>query len=182
MSRKSEIIKDILAIVGSVGIIAIAMTAPNLVQIFGPKYNSARKRYQIKRSLKVMQKMDLVSIAEKNGRTTIRLTKAGKKKVLSFKLDDMQLKKPSIWDKKWRLVIFDIPISHNQARIMFTNKLRELGFEMIQRSVWVSPYECEDEVDFIKEVYEIRPFVRVVTAESIDISNDLIHKFNLEHK
>jgi DNA-binding transcriptional regulator PaaX len=179
MGKKNEVIKDILAVLGVLGLVTIAVAAPNLVQVFGPKYNSAKRRYQLKKSLKILEKDKLVTIGQKNGSTVIQLTKNGRKKHLEYKLEDMKLKKPKVWDKKWRLVIFDIPITHNYARLVFSSKLKDLGFYMIQKSVWVHPYECEDEIDFIKEIFEIRPFVRVVTAESIDIAHDLTIKFNL---
>ena len=101
-----------------------------------------------------------------------------RKKLLKFKLDEMIIKKPKRWDGKWRVVIFDIPEKFRLGRDYLRNKLKELGFYQMQKSAWVHPYPCGDEVDFIKELYEVRPFVRVITADSIDIKHDLVKYFN----
>jgi len=43
------------------------------------------------------------------------------------------------WDKKWRLVVFDIPEKNRLARDALRKKLKELGFAPLQRSTWISP-------------------------------------------
>ena len=43
----------------------------------------------------------------------------------------------------------------------------------------VLPYECEDEIDFIVEVFLIRPFVRFIRAKSFTNEEQLKIKFNL---
>jgi DNA-binding transcriptional regulator PaaX len=182
MSRKAEVIKHILITLGLVGgTIILAAVAPNLIAAFS-RHRKSSKSYdknQIKRSLSRLESNELISISIKDGKIVIRLTKNGEKKLLFYNLDDMKIKQPKRWDKQWRIVIFDIPETHKQNRDLFSRKLRELEFIKLQKSVWVCPYPCVDEIDFIKEIYEIRPFVRVVTASDIDIKNDLIKKFNL---
>ena len=107
------------------------------------------------------------------------MTKNGKEKHLKFKVEDMKVNPQKNWDKKWRLVIFDVPVNKSFNRRVFTDKLKEMGFVLLQKSVWCCPYPCEDEIDFLKELYEIGPYVRIVTAEQIDIAYDLQKKFNL---
>jgi len=177
--NRDKVIKDIFSVLGVAGIITVAVLAPNALQIFGNQYVKGKRRTQLKRSLKSLERKDLVSIKEEEGKTTISLTKNGKRKILEFKANDMVIKKPKKWDKKWRLVIFDVPNSYSASRLTFTRKLKELGFKYMQKSVWIYPYPCENEVDFLKELYEIRPYVRIVTAESVDIQDDLIKKFDL---
>ena len=58
-------------------------------------------------------------------------------------------------------------------------KLKELGFLELQKSVLVLPYECEDEIDFIVEVFLIRPFVRFIRVKSFTNEEQLKIKFNL---
>ncbi|TSC53788.1 MAG: hypothetical protein LiPW39_77, partial [Parcubacteria group bacterium LiPW_39] len=43
-----------------------------------------------------------------DGSMSLVLTEKGKLKILKFNLDKMEIKK-GVWDKKWRLIIFDIP-------------------------------------------------------------------------
>ena len=52
----------------------------------------------------------LVDFKEKeDDAVEIVLTKDGRKKALSFKIDEIKIKKPERWDGKWRIVVFDIP-------------------------------------------------------------------------
>ncbi len=43
------------------------------------------------------------------------------------------------WDKKWRLVTFDIPEKERDKRDKLRYQLEELGLKHFQRSVWISP-------------------------------------------
>ena len=116
---------------------------------------------------------------DKDGFVKIVLTKEGQKKALRFKLDEMEIKKPAKWDGEWRIVIFDIPEKFKKAREALRIKLKELGFLELQKSVLVLPYECEDEINFIMEVFLIRPFVRIIRAKSFTNEEQLKIKFNL---
>lgn len=54
------------------------------------------------------------------------------------------------WDERWRIVIFDIPEKEKKARDRLREKLRELGFGMIQESVWLTPYNVAKDIrDFL---------------------------------
>ena len=122
----------------------------------------------------------LVSYKEnKEGLIEVVLTKDGEKKALRFKLDDIKIKKPKKWDKQWRIVIFDIPEKFKGAREALREKLKELGFVELQKSVFAYPFECEDEINFIVEVFQIRPFVRLVKAGSFTNEEQFKIKFNL---
>src|SRR3989339_2098968 len=116
---------------------------------------------------------------DKDGFVKIVLTKEGQKKALKFKLDEMEIKKPAKWDGEWRIVIFDIPEKFKKAREALRIKLKELGFLELQKSVFILPYECEDEINFIVEVFLIRPFVRIVRAKSFTNEEQIKIKFGL---
>lgn len=80
----------------------------------------------------------------KNEQIYLRLTSKGEKKIKrDFPLLTFQRKK---WDKRWRVVFYDIAEVSRKVRNMLREKLRELGFRMVQRSVWISPHDIA--VDF----------------------------------
>lgn len=116
---------------------------------------------------------------DKDGFVKIILTKEGQNKALKFKLDEMEINKSAKWDGEWRIVIFDIPEKFKKAREAMRIKLKELGFLELQKSVFVLPYECEDEINFIMEVFMIRSFVRFVRAKSFTNDEQLKIKFGL---
>lgn len=93
-------------------------------------------------------KTGYIEKVEKQGEIYIRLTSAGNKKIVrDFPFLSFQNKK---WDKTWRVVIFDIEEVSRQVRERFRGKLKELGFGMLQESVFISPYDiAQDFTEFI---------------------------------
>jgi len=54
-----------------------------------------------------------------------------------------------------------------------------LGFYPLQKSVFIHPYECKDEIDFITEIFDLAPYVRFLRVKDIDIEQDLEERFRL---
>ncbi len=111
--------------------------------------------------------------------TSIVLTEDGQKKALRYNIDDIKIKIPSRWDKKWRLVIFDIPEKKKPAREVLRNKLKELGFRQLQKSCFIYPYECENEINFVVELFELRPYITLIESKKITNEAALKLKFKL---
>lgn len=140
------------------------------------KVNERSLRTAIKR----LYQSKLIDYKEnKDGTVEITLTESGKNKILKYDIDKIKIKKPAQWDKLWRLVIFDIPEDKNLGRKALVAKLKELGFYPMQKSVFIHPYECKDEVSFITEIFELTPFVRFLRVKDIDINLDLKNRFHL---
>src|SRR3989338_7911288 len=114
-----------------------------------------------------------------DGTTTLMLSEDGKQKALRFNIDKIEIKKPVHWDKKWRIVMFDIPEKLRRLRDSLRLHFREIGLIELQKSVFVYPYPCDNEIEFILEFYNARKHVRFVLAERIDNQLHLMKKFNL---
>ena len=145
-----------------------------------PKELKEIKRRRLNEIIKEFYNNRLVSFKEnKEGLAEIVLTKDGETKALRFKIDEIKIKKPAKWDGEWRIVIFDIPERFKKAREALRNKLKDLGFVKLQESVFVFPFECEDEIDFITEVFLIRPFVKFMRVKSFTNEEKLRVNFGL---
>ena len=118
-------------------------------------------------------------IEKKNGNVEIVLSEKGKRKVLEFDIDNIKIRKPIHWDKKWRMVMFDIPEKRRSARNVLREKLKEIGFKEIQKSVFVYPYPCLDEISFIVEYFQMRRYVRYGEVISLTNAEELKLKFKL---
>lgn len=114
-----------------------------------------------------------------DGTTTIVLTENGQKRALRYNIDDIKIKTPPRWDKKWRLVIFDIPEKKKHGREILRSKLKELGFHQFQKSCFIYPHECENEINFVVELFELRPYVTLLRVEKITNEAALKLKFKL---
>ena len=134
----------------------------------------------LRTAIKNLYKSKLVDYKENtNGTIKIILTEMGRSKILKYDLDKIEIKKPSHWDKLWRLVVFDIPEDKNLGRKALAAKLKELGFYPMQKSVFIHPYECKNEIDFIVEMFELAPYVRFLRVKDVDIELDLKNRFHL---
>jgi DNA-binding transcriptional regulator PaaX len=120
--------------------------------------------------------LDISSVADV---PVFSLTRRGKKRLIRFRADDLRLHRPSSWDQKWRMVIFDIPSAHKTARDLLRGRLKQLGFVQVQDSAWVTPYPSYREVQFVVELYGLRSFVRFLVVKEIDRDQDLRTHFGL---
>ena len=82
-------------------------------------------------------------------------------------------------DGKWQMIIWDIPEKLQKTRNKFRNALRLLGYQPLQKSVWVCPYPCEDEIHFLAELFEITPYVNIVLADKIFDDTELREYFKI---
>lgn len=137
-------------------------------------------RQALKRAIKSLYESKLIKEKQnKDGSITLVLTGQGEKKALTYKIDEMKIKKPKVWDKKWKIVLFDIPEKKRKIRDALRDHLKNLGFYEFQKSVFAHPYDCKDEIDYIIEFYNIRKFVRFIVADSLDNELHLKKHFEL---
>ncbi len=135
----------------------------------------------VSQALYRLKKQRVIHIKENNGKVRIILTRKGRLKKLSYEIDKMKIRKPQTWDGHWRFLMFDIPEKVHLARDNFRFRLKQLGLVQFQQSVWIYPYPCEDEIDFLAEFYKVNKFLTLLTVK---LENDeplrvLFRQFNL---
>jgi DNA-binding transcriptional regulator PaaX len=133
----------------------------------------------LKEDIKKLYRSKLIKRKENpNGSFTFVLTDKGKLRALTYHFQTIKIEREN-WDKKWRIVIFDIPEKIKRARDALRDKLKEIGFYELQKSVFVFPYECKNEIDFIIEFFNLRRYVRFGVLNTIDNELHLKRIFNL---
>lgn len=138
------------------------------------------ERRRLHEAIRNLYRSKLVDCRENpDGTTSLVLTDHGQKRVLHYDLDAIKIKRPKLWDGLWRVVVFDIPEARKTGRDALSFKLKQLGFYPMQRSVFVHPYDCRAEVDFLVEFYQVRPHVRFLLAKEVDIGLKLRHHFRI---
>lgn len=110
---------------------------------------------------------------EKNGRKRLKTTLKGKAKISRF------LKKDKVWDKKWRVVIFDIPEEKKTMRDFFRRKLRAIGFRILQESVWISPHNTASQIEILIDLCDAKKYVHYLLVEELDNKDVLMQLFKL---
>jgi len=176
---KRDITKKLLLwILVSGGIVVFSMLAPQLPYQLLKSY--LKHRAKLQKRLDDLEKRGWIKVKKQGDEIIVKLVKLGKLHTQIYQIDDLKLEKPTKWDGKWRLVIFDIPDKKKLAREVLRCKLKELGFYLLQESVFIHPYPCEKEIEVVKSVYEIWPYVNLIIADKIDTEDKLKKKFNLE--
>ena len=123
----------------------------------------------------------LVSMMDNvDGTTTAVLTEKGKRRAITFNFGKMKIREPKKWDGLWHIVIFDIPEKYKQARLSLRDKLLAFGFFQCQKSVYIHPFSCESEVDFISNFFKVRRYVRYGIMKHITNEAELLLYFNLK--
>ena len=164
--------KDILRILAAVGTVGLVLAFPPaltgvaaLMKLGGGSY----RPWGMRRTLKRLKKQRYVSIQEgTDGSVTVTITKQGMVRALTYQLETLNIQKPKTWDERWRVVIFDVPEKYKELRDTFRMRLRQMGLTQLQESVYVSPYPCFHEIEFLRELYGIAVTVRYLTVEKIE--------------
>lgn len=181
-SGSKEVAKWLLVTAAISGVLVVAAVAPNMFAAFGKSGLHRRfyKRADAKRSLDNFKRSKLMKLIKKEGNTYyFEITPRAKKKITQFCIEELSITRPEKWDGVWRIIIFDIPRKANSARDAIRKKLNDLGFYHLQMSTFIYPFECEEEINFLKEFYGLGNQVRLIRATYIDDDSDLKQFFQL---
>ncbi len=178
MKTKGEVARIILKGIFLAGGIAIASTSPYFATQILPeiikyaRYKKKKKEIEEKKFYNAFYKLKrqgLVNMQYRGKQLYISLTPEGKKEVGKYQIDDLKIKKPLRWDKKWRILIFDIKEKNKVKREALRGKLKELGLYPLQKSVWVCPYEFFREMDMLRRFFGLKgDEMKVITASEIE--------------
>ena len=179
---KSEITKDILRGLLITGAVCIAATSPyfgiNLLKVLIRKKKYSKKR--VYDTFYALRKYGFIKMEKKNHQIYISLTELGRKKAGIFQIDSLKINRPKKWDKKWRIVIFDISYLKRAHRDALRGKLKELGFYQLQKSVWIYPFDCRAEIELLRDFFGLREEeMRLIISSDIGQSDSLKKIFKL---
>ncbi|MBI4079246.1 MAG: hypothetical protein HY429_03030 [Candidatus Levybacteria bacterium] len=107
---------------------------------------------------------------EKNGQVYLRLTPQGQKKAhRDFPLLSMQ---QAPWDRRWRIISFDIDETKRNARDYLREKLKDLGFAMLQESIFITPHDFAKDLAEFVESLGLKEYVYIFEASRIAMGNE----------
>ena len=100
----------------------------------------------------------------KDNKAYLRLTTVGKNRVhRDFPLTAFSRR----WNKKWVILIFDIEEKLRRLRNTLRNKLKNIGFGMLQQSVWITPLPiAKDMMEFISN-NNLKEYVFILEVSSV---------------
>lgn len=134
---------------------------------FKREWQRKESRKNFSRLIYSLKKRGLIKIDNLKNRKAIILTSKGTTKALKIKYK--MLKKKKRKDGKWQMLIFDIPEKKRYLRDLLREHLYLLGYCMLQKSIWVSPYDVFKETEELLRRYALDSYVKLFLIEEIEI-------------
>ena len=163
------------------GVIVAIGAVPNfskIIKYYTGAKKGARFNYQAKTVLGRLMARGLITFEERDGRRYARITEKGKR-VLELETQKVAITKRRKWDRRWRVVIFDIPERRRSVRVRLRRFMQEYGFVRLQDSVWIYPYDCEDLIALAKANFRIGADVLYMIVERLERDKHLREHFGL---
>ena len=92
-------------------ILSVAILAPNamkIIKLLGWIPTTRDPKYSLENAITRLKNKGLVTVEKKDGKDFYKITKKGKLYLWKFESQTFTIKKPKKWDKRWRMIIFDI--------------------------------------------------------------------------
>ena len=138
-------------------------------------------RQAAERAINSLYASRLVGVREnEDGTITLILNEKGRNRALTYDIVRMKIEIPPKWDKQWRVISFDIPVDKKDVRDSLRGHLLRLGFFEMHQSLFIYPFECRKEIEYIVELYDARKYVRSMVATDIDNELHLKKFFHIE--
>lgn len=171
--RTRRYIDKLLHLIGSEGFGGITVPTRTLVSALAvidtaQNWHCPREHSQIAAELR---RQSLVTTQKKADSVQLQLTVKGIHRIQRAQIEAIAVQPQVPWDKKWRMVLFDIPARKADSRYILTSQLKRLGFVMVQRSMWVHPYPCFSQVAQLVQYANLQPFVTMAEISQIDESS-----------
>jgi len=167
--RKGYLQTAVLTTLAVTGLVLVAIVAPNTLQLLGKLGVISRLRDQTSSALTRLARRGFVTFESIGGKKYARITEKGRR----FLVYEQQKAALAVgvkrrWDRRFRIVMFDISERRRSTRIRLRRTMRETGFLRLQDSVWVYPYDCEDFVALLKSDLHLGKDVLYTVVEKIE--------------
>lgn len=168
------------AVLAGVMVATGAAPSPQLfLKYFRNRKKGARFTYQAKTALGRLAAKGFITFEERgDGKRYARITEKGKR-ILQIESERAVMMKKRKWDKRWRVVIFDVPERRKRIRDRLRRFMDSYGFVRLQDSVWIYPHDCEDLIALAKAEFRIGADVLYMIVERLERDKHLREHFGL---
>ena len=71
-------------------------------------------------------------------------------------------------DGKWRVIIYDVANLKRYQRDLFRQTLERLKLRRLQESVYLTPFVCEDEIEYLRQAFQIGNEVQILKVSKLE--------------
>lgn len=173
--------KEILLLLGVGTLLVASIVMPGLTVAAGVIMEAKRrhdfaedqkawKKFNVpllRRNLKRLYEQKLVEVVEENGQEVVKLTQKGHIRYLRFKMEDWSNKNHG-WDGKWRIVAYDISKLKKAKQESFRRLLKQMNFWPLQKSIYLTPYQCHQAVNYLREYFNLGEEVMILEVSKLE--------------
>ncbi len=129
------------------------------------KYKNEMGRQKFSKLIYYLKRHNYIKAKALENNKGLILTKEGISKALkaSFEAGEKQKRK----DGKWAMIIFDVPQKHPKARNLLKSILINLGYKLLQQSVWVTPYDVSKTTEELLQLHDLERYVKIFLIEEM---------------
>lgn len=182
-ARRDSIRRGLLGVLVAGGILGVAAAAPKLLGLLRKEHIDTvlppDANQRIRETASRLKRKELIEFFDEGGRRRMRITAKGREEFLRIVSLSQPAPSPKRWDRRWRIVIFDIPERKRAARDRVRGLVRRLGFLRLQDSVWVYPYDCEEVIALLKADLKIGKEALYLVVDAIEFDRPLREHFKL---
>jgi len=141
--------------------------------------NNEYPLFRVNQTVRDLRARKLIKLVRSQNGWRYALTDNGRNTLIKYEIKHCHVRKQKYWDKKWRVVIFDIREIHRVRRNDLRKLLISLGFKLLNKSVWIFPYPCDDVVELAKTAYGVRHNATYLVCGRFNGDEWLAFDFNL---
>ena len=174
----------LLHTVATAGFLSIALLAPNALRVLsmfdGGKGRKQNPRYLFDGAFNRLLSKGMIVIETTPKGKHVCLTERGKNELARMIAHSPDRRTHRRWDKRWRIVTYDIKEERKALRMKLAELLRVFGFYRLQNSLWVYPYDSEALLILLKANYKIGSEVLYGVMEQIENDKKIKVHFGLK--
>ncbi len=152
------------------GVVSIAAVAPNIFAAYGTSFREKRYygRKEFEKQFRYLRAKKYLTSKKTEQGYHLTLTAHGRSIILHNTAKTIRILKKGTWDGTWWIAMFDIPRRHNAARNALRERLKAIGMELLQNSVFISQYPCREEIWFAAKVLSVSSYVKIAHIDSLE--------------
>ena len=179
-AQRRNLQQAILNSVAVAGILAISVAAPNVITALH-KLGMLPSRNDIGAVNRARQRLLRQGLLIRDG-DYLKLSMRGEAALALFQARELSQRPRRKWDGRWRILMFDIPERRKSQRERIRETLRSIGFVLLQDSVWVYPYDCEDLVALLKANLKVGKDMLYLIVDEMESDTWLRNRFKLPRR
>ncbi|MFZ1249630.1 MAG: hypothetical protein WAQ24_04915 [Candidatus Saccharimonadales bacterium] len=145
-----------------------------LIKILDTREYERQARRETQRVIRYMKQQGLLAGNYEHG---LQVTEKARKRLARSEFRDRQVRALQQWDGYWRIVLYDVPEDQKSARDALGHQLRRFGCFQLQKSTWITPFPCRDDIVQISTHYGVDSYVTYFEAVNLDNEKVLLARF-----